>query len=262
MYAIAPVFLWQRPRPVPAYRHAVIRDYHQTLQLDWYGEHLSVSGFVSATVEKVKRLWLFYQGGRPVRLVLTIPLIMLLWTLRDRWSRFALLTCGVLLAGLLLETWVFPHYAAPIVGLVLALVLQGRRYLRLWRWRSKPVGLLVVWTLALIALLSFAVPFVQQMRTQPAGWAFNRARMLAQLKAEEGTHLVIVRYGPRHSPNYEWVYNAVDIDGAKVVWAREMDMIQNRKLIEYFKDRRIWLVAVAEDRAKPKLVPYPIDVHP
>lgn len=83
-------------------------------------------------------------------------------------------------------------------------------------------------------------------------------RILAQLKRAEGRHLVIVRYGPRHSPHSEWVYNEADIDGAKVVWAREMDRAQNGKLLEYFKDRHVWLVEVDKDHSSPELTPYPV----
>jgi hypothetical protein len=49
-------------------------------------------------------------------------------------------------------------------------------------------------------------------------------------------HLVIVRYPPKYSwTTGEWVYNEADIDDAKVVWTREMDAEQNRKLLEYFQ---------------------------
>jgi hypothetical protein len=58
---------------------------------------------------------------------------------------------------------------------------------------------------------------------------------------------VIVRYGPAHSFEKEWVCNEADIDSAKVVWAREMDSAQNRKLLEYFKDRHVWLVEVGKE---------------
>jgi hypothetical protein len=45
-----------------------------------------------------------------------------------------------------------------------------------------------------------------------------------------------------------------------VVWAREMDAAHNRKLLEYFKDRQVWLVE--EDHVPPKLVPYPHELYP
>ena len=55
--------------------------------------------------------------------------------------------------------------------------------------------------------------------------------------------------------NDEWVYNKADIDGAQVVWAREMDPDHNRKLLDYFKDRHIWLLE--PDAEPPMLQPYP-----
>jgi hypothetical protein len=86
--------------------------------------------------------------------------------------------------------------------------------------------------------------------------------MLAELKKDEGRHLVIVRYGPKFSKfslskEEEWVYNEAEIDGAKVVWAREMDATQNRKLLEYFRDRQLWLLEVNGDQSPLKLLPYP-----
>ena len=72
----------------------------------------------------------------------------------------------------------------------------------------------------------------------------------------------MVRYGPSYSPGNEWVYNAADIDGAKVVWAREMDGAENRKLLEYFKDRHVWLLDVDQDDTPPQLVRYPLASPP
>jgi hypothetical protein len=76
------------------------------------------------------------------------------------------------------------------------------------------------------------------------------------LKHQDGRHLVIVRYGRKHSPHQEWVYNEADIDRSRVVWAREMDLIRNRALLEYFKDRHAWLLSVDDDAEAPHLVPY------
>lgn len=56
----------------------------------------------------------------------------------------------------------------------------------------------------------------------------------------------------------EWVYNEADIDNAPVIWAREMDMEKNRKLLEYFKNRKAWLLKVEDDKSPPILLPYPV----
>jgi hypothetical protein len=78
--------------------------------------------------------------------------------------------------------------------------------------------------------------------------------MLRDLEQTPGRHLVIVRYGPNHPLQEEWVYNRADIDAARVVWAREMDPQEERKLLEYFKDRRVWVLTV--DQASRRLKPY------
>jgi hypothetical protein len=262
-YAVAPVFLWQQLRPQPAYRHQVLEKFHAGLIRDSFTAQLSITGLLRESVAKLDRLWRFYQGFRPLRLMLTIPLLMLPWVLKSRWLCFAILTCGLLTVGLLMETWVFPHYAAPITGLVFVITLQGMRYLRLWRWRGRPMGQVMMWTLVVVAVASFAVAFVHQVQMDLlASWQYNRARMLAQLKGTDGRHLVIVRYGPLHSPHLEWVYNEADIDNAKVIWARDMDAVQNRRLLEYFKDRHVWLVEVDDDVVPPELMPFPVKPHP
>jgi hypothetical protein len=91
----------------------------------------------------------------------------------------------------------------------------------------------------------------------PWDYSLKRARILRQLKETEGKHLVVVRYGPEHSSAQNWVYNEADIDAAKVVWAREMDAVENRRLFDYFKGRHVWLLQ--PDGAEPTPKPYPID---
>jgi hypothetical protein len=69
-----------------------------------------------------------------------------------------------------------------------------------------------------------------------------------------GKQLVLVRYAPGHSPIDEWVYNAANIDGSKVIWARDMDAASNQELLRYYSDRKAWLV---EPDATPAAVaPY------
>jgi hypothetical protein len=70
-----------------------------------------------------------------------------------------------------------------------------------------------------------------------------------------GRQLVIVRYATDHNSLDEWVYNAADIDGSKVIWAREMDQAENLELIHYYKDRSVWLV-------QPDTTPATVSVYP
>jgi hypothetical protein len=81
-----------------------------------------------------------------------------------------------------------------------------------------------------------------------------RPRAIEQLFRGDGKHLVLVRYSPDHDLDEEWVYNDASIDAARIVWAREMDIAENKQLIEYFKDRKTWLLEVDEN--PPRLTPY------
>jgi hypothetical protein len=71
--------------------------------------------------------------------------------------------------------------------------------------------------------------------------------MIEEMRESRERHLVIVRYGPQHWIHQEWVHNEADIDSAPVVWAR--DMADNGPLLEYFRDRRVWLLEVNAGRA-------------
>ena len=262
-YAIAPFFLWQWPQPEPTYRHEIIRSHH-VAALEQYQAQQSLGGQIKAGEEKIVGLRRFYLGSRGLRVVLIIPLLMLPWVWRDRWPRWALITCSVLLAGLAVETWVMAHYAAPITALVGVILLQAMRHLHVWRWGRIPMGRFLVWAIGVVAVISFTVTFAEQMRVKPRGWGIERAGVIAQLKKDPLRHLVIVRYGPLYSTEHkwaywEWVYNDADIDGSHVVWAREMNPHQNRKLLEYFKDRKVWLLELEQHDSFPRLVPYPTE---
>jgi hypothetical protein len=69
----------------------------------------------------------------------------------------------------------------------------------------------------------------------------------------------LVRYSTTHNFDREWVYNEADIDAAKVVWARDMDEKSNQELLQYFKNRNVWLLE--PDESPPNLSPYPAAVR-
>jgi hypothetical protein len=255
-YKVAPPFLWQNARPEPAYSHKELRDFYVGWELPFWESQRSLAGVAAWSVAKILVLLVacFQSIGLAVPIV-TLPLVVE----RNRWMRCALLTCGVFIVGLLMVTFIEPHYSAPIVGLIFLIVVQSMRHLRLWRWCGWPMG----WVLVAASLVLCVAPFilfcedaVAQAKLHEQDWSSQRARILAVLSEAPDRHLVIVRYGPRHSSHQEWVYNDADIDNAKVVWARDMGTDENRRLVGYFEDRHFWLLE--PDTQIPKVVPYPV----
>jgi hypothetical protein len=264
-YDVTPKFLVLAPKPEPAYRHTVMHDLHAGRDVAMYAEQTTLSGLFMMSLVKCIQLWSFFLGP-----LLTIPLFALRGLTRSPWTVFALATCGLSLAALLTETWVYPHYAAPITGLVFLLIVQGCRRLRLWRWprkrglslypqRDSPLfrGRTLVLAIPTLMLVWLAVSLFVGARADAASWPPHRGRLVADPRLPGERHLIIVRYGPGHSPFDEWVYNEADIDHAETVWAREMDTQHNRRLLAYFKDRRVWLLDA--DARPVTLVPYPLE---
>ena len=77
----------------------------------------------------------------------------------------------------------------------------------------------------------------------------------AEQLAAEGKHLVVVRYGPEHSEHQEWVYNGADLDGAAVVWARDLGPEWYPQLRAAFPGRHYWLLYADETPARLEPLP-------
>jgi hypothetical protein len=181
----------------------------------------------------------------------------------SRKSRFLLLVCGATFVGLSLTIYLPPaHYSAALTAAVYALALQAMRSLYLWRPERRPAGKFLVRVLPLICFvmlpLRAAAPWLAAPPPATAVHTWysadfhnlDRARILKQLQGETGRHLVLVRYQPDHEILQEWVYNGADIDGSKVVWARDMGAEKNGELIDYYKDRRVWLLEADDKPSK------------
>jgi hypothetical protein len=67
-----------------------------------------------------------------------------------------------------------------------------------------------------------------------------------------------VHYKQNHYFHVEWVYNEADIDNARVVWAREINSEEDRRLLDYFHDRTVWILNADED--PPAIGPYPLRI--
>jgi hypothetical protein len=245
-YGIAPLFVFQSLGPEPDYNHKEIGDIHRGWELTDYLDQQSLKGFLIACRYKIESLarWNLQE------LAFMIPLAALPFALaRDRWTRLAVAACIVSVAALLPQTWLLPHYAAPIVGLIFAIILQSMRRLNAWRWRGRWAGRHILRAILGLSAAWLLFTWANLPPVNRNTWNERRASMLEELKRSGERHLVIVRYAPGHTWGEEWVYNEADIEGAQVVWAREMDAESNRNLREYFKARRAWLLEVGTEGA-------------
>jgi hypothetical protein len=165
-----------------------------------------------------------------------------------------------------------PHYVAAFAGVVYLRFLHSLT--RIWSWRcwGKPVGRGLAIGLTALMLgelgsnllgivrngsrdLSGRDLYSRNIAVRNSGFGAARHSMAQVLAEQPGRQLVLIRYTPEHDAQDEWVYNAADIDASPVVWAREMSSEQDRPLIGYFPDRRVWLLE--PDQKPPKLSLYP-----
>jgi len=247
-YAAAPVFLWQPLKAIPSYNHKTLQEFQMNWERRRYLLQQSFSGWVSMAWWKVPSLWWFFIGPLFTPFLVALPKM-----LHRRSVQFALVTWALLLAAVLTETWTFPHYAAPATSLAFLLIVESLRQARLFRWGGKPMGRALICAVLPVLIVSAIASFALERRLGSSDWHLERARMLRDLEQTPGRHLVIVRYGPNRPLQEEWVYNRADIDASRVVWAREMDAPSEKNLLEYFKDRRVWILTVDQDsrRLKP-----------
>jgi hypothetical protein len=191
----------------------------------------------------------------------TLPLLSLLWLLRDREVDFLVKQLVFFFAGLCTVVAFLEHYAAPVAATFFVLLMQALRHLRKWEHRGRPVGIGLSRVVALFVIGVLPFQIVEGIRNPGATvtaptWSRQRAQTEAQLKAMPGEHLVIVRYAPGHGYEAEFVYNLADIDHAKVVWAREIPGVNVQPLLDYFRERHIWLFE--PDLSPPRLPIYPL----
>lgn len=78
-----------------------------------------------------------------------------------------------------------------------------------------------------------------------------------KLKREPGMQLVFVRRGSFRTAG-QWVSNGADIDASKIVWAHDLGDRNNRKLLDYYRGRKAWLLE--PDTIPPRLRPYESEV--
>jgi len=245
---------WFHP-PEVQFRHEELRRYYE-YEKEVHDRNATPAAELKNSTLKAQEIWRFYFGP-----ALSIPLIMLPQVWRSRRLRLLLIAAALTVLAALIETGSSPHYAAAGTAAFLGVLVECFRRLRGHRRQLvflAPAIMLLILCVR-VGLGAMHLPFTQQVNFQ--SWCCvkpgnpNKARILAMLERMDGKHLVLVK--PKIDPAnvFQWIYNDADIDASKVAWARDMGVEGNRTLLEYFRDRKIWVVDPNVEPAT--LSPYP-----
>jgi hypothetical protein len=250
-YHSSALFLWQRPRAPMHYNNQQFEEFYNGWERENYQHTWSDTQRVSE--EKLDRLGSTFVWWGALLLLPGLP-----FALRDKKMRLPLATLITGIIGVFAVIWSFPHYAAPFTCVIVLLLVQSMRHLRIMRVARWPLGKWLV-RAAVLLLIVDTTALVANRQCDSLYWTCqgdaSRAAIQTKLSQTPGKHLILVRYEPdNHNIHDEWVYNGAEIDNAKVLWARELDEKQNAALLAYFKDRQIWLVEPDSDNTE--LIPY------
>lgn len=256
-YSVAPLFIFQSPRPQPTYRSDALREFYLLFALPQYQQTQSVRGLLLSWYQRTEKIWLVLLGP-----ALTLPLLVALlirprelrWKQFDWQTRLLVWASAVSIAGLALEVYGLAHYAAPMTCVLMAILLLAMRRMRRWEWNGRPAGVFLsravpLTCLLMLVLRAAATPLhIDTGPAWPPTWynsdssdKLPRNEFERRIDKLPGKSLVLVSYKSDGNPDTprEWVYNAADIDSAKIVWAWDMGAAKNQELIDYFNDRRV-----------------------
>ena len=254
-----PIFPWQPLRPV---LHADMRSVFFDAEIEQY--KLARFHPVISAVARAVQFYLFFLGP-----ALTVPFLLLAARTRQLKPsvRLFVTVFSISACGLLLPIYYGPTYAAPLTCVVYALLLAAMQRIRRYRWRGQRTGLAIVRTVPVVCILMLwlraaaPLPGIPVPQIVPLTWCSphlfdqrSRERVQAAIESKPGLQLVLVRHSHDQVEPVDWVQNLAEIDHQKIVWANDMGPKRNQELIDYFKDRRVWLVE--PDKASPRSSEY------
>jgi hypothetical protein len=247
-YHISKPFLFQKPNPVPKYRHMSMRAAYVFWELP---DLMRVQYNLWLILQK--KITTYYGFFIWPFSLLVVPCALAMWRSE---MRVVLLSVLFMAAGLFVQLWLGqPHYAAPAAGAVILSFLFTIRYFRnspsqytLWGSRAI-VTVLAVWMLSPVAEAvrnpfsitpNYTAPDMTKVTPDPLPLEIQRASIESKLNALSGKQLIIVHYPYMYVPWVEWVFNDADLDHTHVVWARDMGYLENKELLNYYSDRQVW----------------------
>lgn len=239
------------PRKV-VYRHKILKDMHEQELMfrQWYS---TFGRMLASWCARYAEMWEFFIGP-----ALTLPLLFVPFLFRKHKFRPLFWILAVMLVLNTLQLMAYPEHVAAEAIIFYVLIGAGLRYayVRTHRLGIRPERVMLA---VFLCVCCGAWMLLSYDRLHPMHGIFwewphqrygeARAAMIAKLEQMPGKHVMVVRYGPSHSPHEQWVYNSADIDGSKIVWANSMGAADDRVLLSYFRDRQAWLVEPDRDGA-------------
>jgi hypothetical protein len=260
-----PVTFAVQPNPLPHQQLTQTQQLIYTMQTGFHGRETdTLTRYFHRLEYRVRDYRFFFFAP------LYIALFALLSALREFGFVWVVLTLLIFALGSNFYPFFFPHYIAAATCLFVLVSIKGLERLSRLSLRGLAVGneaaRLIIWVCFAQFAFWYGVhvfdgqEFSIALRQYESWDAINhgnperRIAVLNELARAPGKHLVFVRYWPQHPVQEEWVFNAADIDGARVVWALDLGPAENEKLRRYYPDRAAWRL---EPDARPtKLLPY------
>ena len=254
-WGMSPPFLFGKPNYSVHYQFPEQLIYNRDGDMFPYATMHTKVDFLAEAAAKGIYQWLFF-----IFPALTLPLIGLIPTWRARKSRILVYVLVFTCAGFLSETWLQAHYFAVDTGILYLILLNGLRWMRVRGRRSVVWLKLMRGTLASIVIMAAVRLIVvptdgfptwgtwMNLDGQTPAWQDIHHIM----DAKAGKQLVIVRYGPEHLWENDWINNGYNIPTQHVIWARDTEPGEsNLPLLCAFKDRHAWLLVPPEEGFMP-----------
>ncbi len=238
-YGVPASFTFQ-PHPVPHHELTREQDLDYKMQRAFRAQEVdSASTYFQRLTYRVRYLRFFLYPP------LYLALLVFLAGIRDYRQGWVALTLLIFALGTNFYPIFLPHYVAGVACLFVLVSVDGLRMLSRW-----PAGAVAARALVYLCVAQFVFSYITYSQRNPD----SRIEINRQLGEMPGRLLVLVRYWPQHIFQQEWVYNAADIDHARVVWARDLGDAEDQKLLHYYADRTVLLLEA--DARPPRLTDY------
>ena len=235
-YILEPQFIFQSLTPTKNYNHAVMQQFYTGYHVQLFLQ--AQRSPIINSIGKLLDFFFFFVGP-----LLLVPFCVLAGILCRRPCRLGSKTflfvsvISVTFLGLFLTPFFNPHYAAPVVCVAYALILQAMRRVRIWD-KKHARGVWLIRLIVISCITVFLYSWFGLAAQIPRSHLFPydsyapnvaRSKVAEEVEHHVGKQLIIVRYSVNHDYHKEWVYNDADIDDSKTVWARDMGPQKNRR---------------------------------